>query len=492
MRIAIAEIAQETCSFNPVPTKLEDFELGGLYFGDEILKKMRGVERIGGFIAAAEEESTYIEPLPLIRAWAMSGGKITEEALDYLKQSLTSELKKYLPVDGVFLSLHGAASSEKVDDLEGYLLSAVRDVVGDDIPLVVPLDHHANITRQMIDNADVMVGYQTQPHDFFETGYRAAKILFRLIKGKISPTLGWQKIPMIAPQDKFSTSEGPMKEWFDLAREIEKRTNVISVSTFPMQPWLDVEEAGWSATVYTDNDPILAKSLAAELANKAWELREQFWVSDRLSPEEAIRQAACAREGLVILSDTGDLVYGGAPGDSTCLLEEMLKQRVECNALLSIIDPDVIEKAIKAGLGSEITVLVGGKLDNVFSDPVQVKGRVTAISNGLELMIEKLGFCDQRRTVLIEAGGVKLVVCEEKLAAMNHPIMYTHLGLDLEKAKLIVLKTGNQFQFFTQWRKGLIRVDSPGMTQSDLRAFNWTKIPHPMYPLDMLPRWYAE
>ena len=141
-------------------------------------------------------------------------------------------------------------------------------MVGDDVPIVAPLDHHANITKLIMESADVVTGYQTQPHDPFETGERAVRILFDLLKKKISPTVGWFKIPMVTPQDQFLTSGGPMKEWFDLAREMEKRPGVISASTFPMQPWLDVEEAGWTAMAYTDNDLPLARQLAAELAKR--------------------------------------------------------------------------------------------------------------------------------------------------------------------------------------------------------------------------------
>ena len=119
-------------------------------------------------------------------------------------------------------------------------------------------------------------------------------------------------------------------------------------------------------------------------------------------------------------------------------------------------------------------------------------GRVTGISNGLRIKLQDRGYCDLRRTVLLEIGGIKMVVSEHRVGAINYPIMYTHLGLDPAEAKMVVLKTGSNFQYFAPWRKGLIRVDSPGMTQSDLRAFDWTRAPRPIYPLDELPAWRAE
>jgi len=253
-----------------------------------------------------------------------------------------------------------------------------------------------------------------------------------------------------------------------------------------MQPWLDVAEGGWSVVVHTDGDEALAQSIADEMAAKAWELRDQFWVSARVELSEAVSQAVEADGGLIILSDTGDSVYGGAPGDSTVILRELLDKEVPCQAFVPIIDPDVLESAITAGVGADITVDLGGKVDSLFSRPVSITGRVAAVSNGVTVILPDRGACDLRRTALLEVGQVRIVVLDHRSFAINHPVLYTHLGLDMNDAKMVVVKTASNFQFFERWRNGLIRVDAPGMTQSDLTAFDWKHIPRPMYPLDTL------
>lgn len=490
MKIAIAEISQETDTFSPIPTTLSDFEQSGLYLGDEVVERMGGVGKIGGFLNIAQHESD-VEYLPILRARATSGGRLTDDTLTYLTDKLIDGLKGTLPFDVLYLSLHGAASSESIDDLEGHVLQKVRDTIGPDIPVIVPLDHHANITQKIMDLATIVIGYEEQPHDQVETGERAAKLLFRLMKKEITPTGSWVKIPMITPQDQFLTSHGPMKTWFDLAREIEKRPGAITASTFPMQPWIDVEEGGWAAMVYTQNDPALAKELTAELANKAWELRDTFWQSERVAIPDAVQQADQAPEGLVILSDTGDSVYGGAPGDNTVILAEMLKQNIQSTAFVPVIDAEATTQAIEAGVGAQITLDVGGKLDNVFSQPVRVTATVSAISQGLHVRLSDRDYCDMGQTALLEVGAIKIVLAKDRIQAINYPIMYTHLGLDINDAKMVVLKTASNFQYFTPWRKHLIRVDAPGMTQSNLKAFDWKRVPRPMYPLDDMPEWQA-
>src|SRR5690606_12022083 len=130
-----------------------------------------------------------------------------------------------------------------------------------------------------------------QPHDPFDTGYLAGKLFYATIHGKVKPTMAWHNIPMVTHQEQFLTRGGPMKEWFDMAREYEKMPGVLSISPFPMQPWLDAYEGGYSIVVVTDNDPALARRLSAELADKVWSLREALWKLDTLPIDVAVRKA---------------------------------------------------------------------------------------------------------------------------------------------------------------------------------------------------------
>lgn len=484
MRIAVAEIVQETGSFSPMVADIQDFESYGLFFGQEVLDRLPGVGPIGGLLEVAAERGESATYLPILRAWGGAGGIITAEVFELLRSRLIAGVKEALPLDGVFLSLHGAAASVVDDDVEGNLLQAVREIVGPDVPIALCLDHHANITQRMVDHADVLVGHETQPHDPKATGRKTAEILFKILHGEIHPTKAWRKIPMITPQDQFLTSQGPMKEWFDLAREMERRPGVIDVSPYPMQPWLDVTEGGWAVVVHTDRNAELAESLARESAELAWRLRHEFWRSERVPAVEAVKQAVQADRGLIILSDTGDSVYGGAPGDSTCILQALIQQQVPCLAFVPLIDTPAVDVALAAGVGTQITLSLGAQVDHRFNRPLTVTCRVAAVSHGVTVHLPERGVCDIGRTALLEVGKVRIVVMELRTFAINHPILYTHLGLNIADARMVVVKTASNFQFFAPWRTGLIRVDSPGTTQSDLTAFAWKRIPRPMFPFD--------
>ena len=399
----------------------------------------------------------------MLRAWAGAGGAITDAAFSQLRHELGELLRAAGPVDAVFLSLHGAAATEAEDDVEGAVLVDVRRLIDDRVPIVVALDHHANITRRMVANANLLIGHETQPHDIVATGRKAARLLFRLLAGEISPVVAWQKIPMITPQDQFLTASGPMKTWFDRARALERQPGVLDVSPYPMQPWLDVAEGGWAVVVHTDKDADLARRLAADMAALAWQLRKQFWLSERVAPAEAVRQAAAAPEGLVILSDTGDSFYGGAPGDNTCLLRELLEQQVPCLALVPVIDAAAVAAATAAGVPSRITLPVGARHDSVFCQPVTLTGRVAALSEGMTTEVPGWGVVRSGRTALLECGAVRVVLLDRGSFAINHPLLYTHLGIDVADAKMVVVKTASNFQFFALAKA----LDPRGHTRDD-------------------------
>jgi microcystin degradation protein MlrC len=491
MRIAIAHIGQETGSFTPTHTTIETFRQFGLYEGAELLTKMRGVGPIGGFLAAAAEEEIDLTPLPIIQAWGGAHGPLTAETLAFLEAKLVAGLQQALPVDGFFFSQHGAAAAENEPDVEGYLLAAARRVLGPDVPIIAPLDHHGNMTQRMIDHLNGLVAHRTQPHLPFETGKLAAHLLFAMVRGDVRPTMAWRKIPLITHQEQFLTSHGPMKTWFDRARAWETVSDVLAVSPFPMQPWLDVPEGGWSVVVVTDNNATLADQIADELAQMAWDQRAQFMIYESLPVAEAVRRAVAEPRGLVLLSDTGDSVFGGAPGDSTQILRELLAQNVAQPTLVPLVDAEVVDQATRAGQGSVIQVALGGKLATAFHQPVPLTARVAALGGGrIYAQVMGVESFDMGRAALLEVGALRIVVSEREGVGGNHPAVYRHFGLEPAQAKLAVMKTASNFQYYANMTSAIIRVNTPGPTMSQLADFSWQHLPRPIWPLDERTDWH--
>ena len=484
MKIAIASYGQETSSFSPVATTLETFELYGLFAGAEIVERCREVGAIGGFMQTVDARLDWT-PVPIVHGWAGASGALTRETLDYFVEQIEPGLRAAGPLDAMYFALHGAAVADGIHDTEAHLLAVVREIIGEEVPLVISLDHHANLTQAMVGRVDALVAHRTQPHDQFATGALAAELLLGILCEGTRPVMAWRKIPLIAHQEQFLTDRGPMREWFALAREMEGRAGVLSASTLPMQPWLDVPEGGWAALVVTDGDPELAEALADELADRAWALREAFCKLDSISPEAAVRHAQAAERGLVVLTDTGDSTFGGASGDSTTILAELVRQQVPMMALVPLVDPEAVAAAIAVGIGGTLTMEVGGKLDPNFGVPLSITARVAAIGGG-RFEVVMLGFesFDMGRAVLLEIGAVRLVVSEKRGVCGNHPIVYEHFGIDVAEARMVVVKTASNWQFFQPWISEVVRVDTPGATTSHLEDLPWRHLPRPIYPLD--------
>lgn len=486
MRLAFIMMLQETNDFNPTPTRLDDFRSYGILEGQEMIETLRGSGQFGGYLKAVEESGLEIETIPILRAFSVAGGRITREAFDFFQHKIRAGLEAAGPIDGLALQLHGACAAEGVDDVEGAQAALCREILGPGIPIVLGLDHHANLTQKIVESVDAIVGHRTQPHDLVDTGYVATKLLLRHISEKLTPVMAWRKIPLLSHQEQFLTSKGPMKRWFDRAREMEKDPMVLQAASFPMQPWLDVTEGGWACVVTTNGDRAKAETLVDELADLAWSMRADFQVKDALPIDEAILKADAYEKGVVVLSDTGDTVFGGAAGDSNLILEAMLRLKIKGPALVPMISVPAVEKLHAAGEGATVTLELGGHVATEFFKPLTVKGIVRKLGSGPVSVPQYMHqpIVDMGRVAIFEVGPVTMLITEKRGVAGNVPGAYEAFGVDVARAKMVVLKTASNFQFYDGVASGLIRVDTTGPGQSDVMTLPWKRIPRPIYPLD--------
>ena len=492
MRIALIHIAQETNDFNPVATTLRDYESFGIVEGPAIASTYRGVGEIGGFLDAIHASGKPIEVVPIIRGWAVAGGRIDAAAYAFFEQKIRLGLQAAGRIDALSLQLHGACAAVGIDDVEGEQLQTCRAVLGPTIPIVLGLDHHANVTKKMVALSTAIVGHRTQPHDPYDTGRIGAELMLKILYGGARPVTAWLKLPLLSHQEQFLTAKGPMKTWFDRARALEADPRVLQASNYPMQPWLDVAEGGWSTVVVTNNDRPLAEKLADELADLAWSLRADFQKKEALAIDDAVRLADAATQGMVLLSDTGDTVFGGSSGDSNLILESMLRLGIQSPVLMPLIEPQTAAALAAAGEGATVTLALGGHSAPKFFSPLMVTGKVGRIHRGMvPLRNYYQAEIDMGCTVLFEVGPVTLLVSEYRGVAGNLPDVYEFMGLDLSRYKIAVLKTASNFQYFAALSSQVIRVDTRGPGQSDVLSLPWARIPRPMYPLDPIDEWRA-
>ena len=506
MRIALGQVWQETNTFNPLRTSRADFDQFGVTFGNELLETMADTNELGGFIQSLRKWAEKPELVGLVRYPAWPSGLATADVFEWIRNGLIASLNAALPVDAVLLALHGSMAAEEHPDVEGELLTAVREVVGPRVPIVSTLDLHANVTPAMVSAADALVIYHTIPHvDIFETGVRGAAVLRRILIDHVRPTTAWVKIPAVFPAERANTEigSGMSAEFKRQLKEWESRPEVICAGLTTVQPWLDIPDLGSSVVITTDNQPALAEELCRSLATQIWQRRREY-LPDLVSAEEGVRRAhelcsrhtPCAVAGsdgtrsvpatLTVLSDAADATTSGAPGDSVWVLKELVQYDWPRPALLTLVDPELVQRAERAGAGASLDAELGGKRDTQFGTKLQATARVERLFDGRFLLSGHIGKnlpIDMGRCAVLDLGGNIHVVVTTRSGPHFAPQLFEAAGFDPFAASVVVAKSPCGFRAAYAPRAAQIfSVRAPGCAPSDFWNYPYHNIQPPLWP----------
>ncbi|HEY0266967.1 MAG TPA: M81 family metallopeptidase [Rhizomicrobium sp.] len=488
MRVAIAELKQETNSFVPFTTTVKTFEEQYLHRGGAIFTAFGKARlEIPGALDALREAG--VEAVPLLAAMAMASGTVERASFEILLAEILDRLRAAGPVDGVFLALHGAMILEDEPDAEAEIVRRVRAALPPGTPVTVSLDLHGHITAAMLQPDVAYIGYREFPHiDMYETGYRAARLLVDWIHGKVKPVMALAKRPMIVSPDSARTTAPPLSEIVAEGRAMEDRGEVLHVSLFPVQPWIDTPGLGFAALVCGE-DPAKAQAAAERLAQMAWDRRAEF-EPDVVALDEAIR-IGLSSPGLTVVSDSGDTPSGGAAADSTAVLAALLHAGADRAGRISICtlcDGEAAAEAAKAGVGKTITLAVGHKRSGL-GEPLTVTGRVKVISDGAYILEGPGGngmAGEMGLTVVLAIGAIRL-----NLRSIPHFEwdlgIHKSVGLDPAGAALVFVRSPAHFRVsYTPIAARILLADTPGPTCVNMRRIPFTKVTRPLYPLDLV------
>lgn len=484
LRIAIGAMLFEGNTLSPVRTTLDDFRNKYLTRGREILDLADSGIEIAGALQVLK--SIGAEVVPLLATHGGAGGRVTGDCHATLKAWMLEALRDAGGLDGIYLALHGAMIAEGVDDVETDLLAAVRDIVGA-IPVVISCDLHAHVTSAMVDLADAIVGYQHYPHDdAFETGVRSVGLLVRALRGEIKPAMAMRKVAAIFPAGTHGTRmPGPMRDLYRKARAQEATSRPLTLSYFPVQPWLDLPEVGFAAVAITDGDQQEALRIADDVVREVWRRRHEFNMP-ALPPAAALRAGAEIEGGPVVLAEVSDCVGGGASGDSAVLLDAYLSGGYRESFAIHIVDPETVEQAAKAGTGATFDAGIGNKMYPGYGAPVAATvtverlfdGRFT-YSGGLMGGVEaSMGPC-----TVLRLGGARILV-STRSAYEYADEQFRCAGIDPRHVKFVVAKNPMNYRHAYASAPKRIVVRSPGPTTADLAAVEWRRMARPFFPVD--------
>ena len=490
-RIGILQVWQETNTFNPVRTSVADFEAFHMGCGPESLAEFAVSEEIGGFVSGLKAWRDPAEPIGLVMAQAWCSGSLTSEAREFFGDTIAEHLQRAGALDGILFSLHGALAAEDDGDVDGFLLEQVCRATGPEIPIVATVDLHACITPRMIEFADALVAYHSNPHiDRFHTGERAAALLERILHGA-RPCTSMRRVPMLTSGENTRTDGPVLAPVFQRVRELERDPRILSSGVLMAQPWVDAPETAWSVVVTADGAADLAAECAAELADMCWERREAM-TFQLLDAAESVAAALACEGKPVVIADGADSTNSGACGDSVHLLRELIGAHIPDGALTFMVDPQAVAHARGVGVGARFEFGVGGKRDNVFSAPLPVIGEVLAVQPAEYILSGHLADhlqVNMGLSATVRIGNVTLLLVERS-GPGSSPTLYRCVGLEPRDYKIVVVKSPAGFRAdYEPFAAGIVLSACPGCASPRLTEMPYRKISRPLWPFDDIADW---
>jgi microcystin degradation protein MlrC len=483
----------ETNTFSVQKTDMALWRRRDFHRDNEIPVAFRGTRSALGatFEAADKFGWTLIHP---VSANANPSGIVTDDAFEQIGGLMLQAAERQKPIDGVLLHLHGAMVVDSYEDGEGELLARLRRVLGPDVPIVVTLDLHANVTQLMADNASALIAFRTYPHvDQYERAWQGAELLERAMQGEVKPKTVIARRPMIYGLDRGRHQKGPMAELIGRGEVLEKSGEALVVSICAGFSRANIRDVGPSVTVTVDMARGDARphgqTVAEEYMDHAWATRD--YESFKLLPvAEAVSRAKAGQPGdkPLVVADYTDNPGGGGYGDATAFLKGLVEAGVERVAFHAICDPEAVMAGMRAGIGMQTTIALGGKTDPAMGGgPLSLTGEVTHLTNGKFIAYGPMGGGVERDygpSMVFRVGGIDIICITNNGQAVDLG-QFTSLGIDPTLYTTVCVKSMQHFRAaFEPIAREVILVDTGALCSEHYTPELFDKVRRPVWPLD--------
>ena len=492
-RVLTGRFMHETNTFSVQKTDMALWRRRDFHRDNEIPAAFRGTRSALGatFEAADKFGWTLIHP---ISANANPSGIVTDDAFEQIGGMMLEAAGRQKPIDGVLLHLHGAMVVDSYEDGEGELLARLRRILGSDVPIVVTLDLHANVTQLMADNASALIAFRTYPHvDQYERAWQGAELLERAMNGEVKPRTVIARRPMIYGLDRGRHQKGPMAELIGRGEALEKSGEALVVSICAGFSRANIRDVGPSVTVTVDTSRgdtrPLGQAVAEEYMDYAWETRD--YESFKLLPvAEAVARAKAGKPGdkPLVVADYTDNPGGGGYGDATAFLKGLVEAGVERVAFHAICDPEAVMAGMRAGVGMRTTIALGGKTDPAMGGgPLSLTGEVTHLTNGKFIAYGPMGGGLERDygpSMVFRVGSIDIIAITNNGQAVDLA-QFTSLGIDPTRYTTVCVKSMQHFRAaFEPIAREVILVDTGALCSEHYTSELFDKVRRPVWPLD--------
>lgn len=470
-RIGIGGIAIESSTFSPLHSTLDDFRIG------------RGADMQEMYPYLPHwtyRDRDDIEFVPCLKARALPGGQVTADAYATMKDELLERVREALPLDGFFFDVHGAMSVIGMDDAEGDLATAIREIVGPDCIISAGMDLHGNISERLVGAVDVFTCYREAPHiDAMETKERAVTHLLHCLDTGTRPHRAFVRIPVMLPGERTSTFVEPGRTVYAKLSESDAVEGVIDPSLWVGYVWADQPRT--SATVVVTGTDVDAISIEArKIARRYWDARHDFQFGVPAGPADwTIDEALKENRKAVIISDSGDNPTAGGAGDIPYMTERLLaREELASGARTAIVaavpNAAAVDACTAAGIGSEVTVTIGGVLDPVNGSPFALSGTVHALQED-----DPVG----GDIAVVRAGGVHVIIPTRR-KPYHHMRDFEAVDLRVADHDITVVKIGYLEPELREAASAAYLALSPGAVNQDIPSLTYERVNRPIFPLD--------
>lgn len=490
-RVLLAQVLHEANSFAITPAPVSHYERQGVLLGAQVAERFGSTRtEMGGFLEAAVAEDWHVvTPLAVPCAPA---GPMSSEAFRLFLDTILAGIERAGPLDGVLLALHGANVAEDDPDPDGAMATAVRARIGPELPMIITLDPHSNVSDRLAGAANGLTAYRTHPHtDHKETGLRAAALLKRCMETGLRPVVhlarGWQLRGFDAC--RTSLPDSPMHRALALARGMEQDPGVLEVSIQSGFALADVWQVGPSVAVTGERADKRFQAMAERLMRFGWDERDNDTVP-MITAAEALAQARAVPPGpgAVVVSDFGDAPGAGGYGDATAMLRLLLDDPPAGTVFMSIADAAAVEAARTAGVGASVRLSLGGHrapqhgggpIADVFEVVALTDGRFTHEGPYATGTIGNFG-----PSALLRCRGVRIAVTtfQRNIVDLSQLRIF---GIDPASCGMIAIKCMDAFRAgFAPVARAMIAFESGGVSSRVHATLDWKNVRRPIWPMD--------
>jgi len=458
-RVFVAGFSHETNTFHPIKTTSFDFA--------EVSRNPLPIWK-----------DTNLTVIPGIHARPNGGGTIEEKPCREAMNRVLDSLRTALPVDAVFLCLHGAMYAEGIGPAETVLVGEVRSLIGPKIPIACTFDLHGNIPARLAQFGNILVGLKTAPHtDGPQTAELAGRILLDTLAGKVHPVSYVLPIPMIQQGEKAMTTSEPFRSLVEEARRLEREgvpgheAKILAATIFVGCAWTDSPDTGMSVMITADGSQAAAQAAAVHLARKVWEARQQFaYGCETAELEEGVSRALAAKESTVFLTDSGDNVTASTPGDLPIVLRHLVERKAKNAVVAGINDTPAVNRCFEAGEGKSLALSIGATIEQRFGPPLEAEAQV-------------LRLIKNPRMAIVRIGDIEAILADGPMA-FTDPSQFVPCGIDPLSRKIVVVKEGYLYPGLTRIAPRYIMLLTAGAGDMRIEHLTYTRRRKPLFPFE--------